>query len=438
MSGLFIEVQTHNGRQLRAPFPSELTVGRSGSRDLPIDDPRMSRAHFKLVLNDSGQAFVTDLFSANGTHLGDDRLPPGQAVPWPLGHAIRAGGTTFTLRHEEGPPPFIETPAPGVDREPQPVIATFDADTSDEFDTLFAEVMDPDLLAALDASAESPIESALEFASVEEMVEAAEQAQQLRDVLEEGRLGKISPITAASGYLLALAAAEGITSLVDPLAGLVIYAGLLIALFFYLAVQWERPQQRYLLGLAMVPLVRLVSLTLPLHRTPEIYWYAIIGIPLAASAVLIARNLDMSRRDVGLALSGIALQFPVALSGLVTGYLYFQWFRPTPLVESLVPRDVWLPILIVFLFSGLVEEFVYRGVVQSSLAKATGASAILVVAALYALLQVGNESALLIVFAFAVALFYGWVAYRTRSIAGVAVAHGIANLLALIILPNLR
>jgi hypothetical protein len=68
-----------------------LTVGRTPSNDLQLEDKGISRHHARIEFD--GQAFaVTDLNSTNGTLLGDSRLLPGISQPWPSGAALRIGG----------------------------------------------------------------------------------------------------------------------------------------------------------------------------------------------------------------------------------------------------------------------------------------------------------------------------------------------------------
>jgi pSer/pThr/pTyr-binding forkhead associated (FHA) protein len=56
-------------------------IGRSADCEVPIDVPAVSRRH-AAILRESGQYFVEDLQSRNGTYLNDkrvtDRLPLGE------------------------------------------------------------------------------------------------------------------------------------------------------------------------------------------------------------------------------------------------------------------------------------------------------------------------------------------------------------------------
>jgi hypothetical protein len=53
----------------------------------------------------------------------------------------------------------------------------------------------------------------------------------------------------------------------------------------------------------------------------------------------------------------------------------------------------------------------------------------------FAVLHVGYESAADVAFVFILALFLGWAVARTRSLLGVALCHGIANVVLYVIVP---
>jgi len=55
----------------------------------------------------------------------------------------------------------------------------------------------------------------------------------------------------------------------------------------------------------------------------------------------------------------------------------------------------------------------------------------------FTVMQLGNRSALQMLFVFAVALFFGWMALRTRSILGVTLAHGLTNVFLFLVFPFL-
>jgi hypothetical protein len=88
-------------------------------------------------------------------------------------------------------------------------------------------------------------------------------------------------------------------------------------------------------------------------------------------------------------------------------------------------------------FTGLLEEFIFRGLIQRSALENLGRRGLLYGAALFAVLHLGYRSALDVIFVFGVALFFGWVVVRTGSILGVTLSHGLTNVALYLFIPFL-
>ncbi len=56
---------------------SEITVGRDPYCDVYVDNPGVSRQHFRISRGDTGEFRVTDLGSSNGTYLNDRPVKVG-------------------------------------------------------------------------------------------------------------------------------------------------------------------------------------------------------------------------------------------------------------------------------------------------------------------------------------------------------------------------
>ncbi len=82
-----------------------MTLGRGSDNEIMIDRPGISRHHARIDFNGTDYT-VTDLHSTNGTFLGEQNLPPSEAVVWAPGENLligevwlrleRAGQTTTT------------------------------------------------------------------------------------------------------------------------------------------------------------------------------------------------------------------------------------------------------------------------------------------------------------------------------------------------------
>jgi membrane protease YdiL (CAAX protease family) len=246
----------------------------------------------------------------------------------------------------------------------------------------------------------------------------------------------VAAVPLAGGYLVAMAVAEVLTALIEPRVGLVLHGVLLTTLLINTALVWRHPGHTLLLSLAFAPLIRLLSLSMPLAGFPRVYWYFIISVPLFAATLVGLRTLGFSMQEVGLTAKALPLQAMVGLTGLTLGYVEYHILRPSPLAQGLAWGELWLPGLILLLSTGFVEELVFRGMMQQAVTKALGVVwGVTYVAALFAVLHVGHLSLLDVAFVFVVALFFGAVKAHTGSIVGVTLAHGLTNILLFLTLP---
>ena len=238
-------------------------------------------------------------------------------------------------------------------------------------------------------------------------------------------------------YFLAIAAAELVTVYVNPVWGTVCHAAVLAALLVHAALERTQARQRFLTALALAPLVRIVSLAMPLTAIPRIWWYPVIYTPLLAAALVTMHLQGYHRRQVGLTFRFSWLQLGVFGAGALLGLGEYLILRPEPLISELTWASVWLPALIFLLAVGFVEEVLFRGVMQTASAPLMGKWAIIYISGIFALLHMGFYSWLDVVFVFGIAVFFGWAVKKERSLVGVTFAHGIANTMLYLIAPFL-
>jgi len=256
------------------------------------------------------------------------------------------------------------------------------------------------------------------------------------------RLGR-TRLTFAAATLAAFATAEVITVFTDPITGIALHGITLLALFVASGFggRGERvadgPLSRLLYALALVPLIRIVSLTMPLGRFDQTYWFLAAGLPVLAAGVVIVGTLGIRPRDIGLRLTrrGTRLQLLIAVFGLALGFAEYHILRPDALIDDLTLRQFVLPALVIMFATGFLEEFIFRGILQRLAEGFLGRSGFLYVSLIFAILHIGYRSATDFLFVLAIALLYGWVVRRTGSIIGVSVSHGITNITLFLVVP---
>lgn len=230
--------------------------------------------------------------------------------------------------------------------------------------------------------------------------------------------------------------AELLTLLPDPRFGMLAHFSTLLILFYNVVVAKHKKLRRLHTALLLIPLVRLVSLGLPLSSLPQMSWYFVASVPLFAAMAVIVRQEEWNREELGFTLGSLPLQLVMALVGLGLGWLEYQILKPLPLTAELTWQAIWLPALILLVSTGYLEELLFRGLLQSAAIPIMGRwPALIFVAALFAVLHIGYASILDVLFVFTVGLSFGLFVLDTRSLLGVTLAHGMTNISLFLLWP---
>jgi uncharacterized protein len=244
------------------------------------------------------------------------------------------------------------------------------------------------------------------------------------------------PLALLLAALGLMVVAEVLTAMVHTGLGLALHAVLLV-LFTWRAAIADGATHDLMAALSVLPLIRVLSIGMPFWLVDQPMHFALVNVPLMAGTVVAAAYLGYGRRQLGLTLGGLPWQVPVIASGVLIGYIERLIIQPPALVDELSVATVWWPVLSLILFTGLSEELLFRGVLQTAAVRALGAPVgILYVSLMFGALHIGWQSALDVAFVTLVGVFFAWVVYRTGSILGVSLSHGITNVMLFIVLPN--
>lgn len=236
-------------------------------------------------------------------------------------------------------------------------------------------------------------------------------------------------------YLQLLTLAELLTTLVEPVSGLTLHGIVLVALIMHGALEQNIHHRRFLLTISLGPLIRLLSLSLPLAGRPLVDWYFGVGALLFVGAIVTTRLIDFDFRRIGFRWGKPFNQIMFGFIGIGLGWLEYVILRPEPLVEEFTLEAIWLPALILTVFTGLLEEMIFRGLIQEASLASYGRFGITYGALLFAVLHVGYGSFFDVVFVFAVAMLFGIYVQKTGSIFGVTLAHSWTNITLFLVFP---
>jgi membrane protease YdiL (CAAX protease family) len=239
-----------------------------------------------------------------------------------------------------------------------------------------------------------------------------------------------------AAYLIAIAVVELVGVYVGVVPSLIGHAILIVVLLGQYALQNQAPYRRILPVLALASLLRILSFSMPVKEVPQIYWYAMIGIPFLVAVALTARLLDFSWVKHGLRLPSRSAQVLVALSGLPLSIVAYLILRPKPLVAGPQWGGIIVAVVMLFLFTGLSEEIFFRGMLLGTATELSGRrNGVLYSSALFAIMYIGSLSLSFVLFAGVVGVFFSWCVSRTGSIWGVVLAHAAISIGMLLVWP---
>lgn len=196
----------------------------------------------------------------------------------------------------------------------------------------------------------------------------------------------------------------------------------------------------YLLqAMILLPLIRIMGLSIPVIELEPLYWLTIMAIPIMVAIWILMQSQHISKETVGLNIGNLPLQLLVGLTGIGFGFVEYLILRPTALIPNLDPINIIFASLIAIISTGLMEELIFRGIIQRNAENIMGKIwGIIFTSILFTSFNISWNSPIDIIFIFAVSLCYGYIFQKTRSILGVSISHGICNAVLFIILPFLN
>jgi membrane protease YdiL (CAAX protease family) len=248
----------------------------------------------------------------------------------------------------------------------------------------------------------------------------------------QSRTGPIPVLVAA------ICASELVLVFVNVALGVLLHAVVLLGILALQAGRSERLDGRALIPLALVPLLRLLSLTMVLPGIDPLYWAALVGLPLVVGGVLAARASGLGLQGLGLSGAPWRPQLAIALLGLPGGLAVWRLGGgASVLPDGASAGEIILIGLVLVLFVGITEEFIFRGVIPGGLSLVYADGAIDLAAVHYGASYLGSLSAGYAASMALAGLLYGLAVRRTGSIAGVGASHALLVVSALLGWPAL-
>ena len=217
------------------------------------------------------------------------------------------------------------------------------------------------------------------------------------------------------------------------------YTLLLLALSFSITVTEKKDIRKIYQALLLLIIFRLVNFSMPIFFEKNLYSFVFIYAPLAIPITLATIHQEVvyeRKRDT---LRRIWIYLPLSvLTGLAFAQAEYALIGARDLISDLSLTNLLIFIIIMFFVVGLVEELIFRSILQTRLEELLGpAGGIFLSSLLFGIMHSTYGTPYEMVYTFLVGCFLGYLFYRTRSLPLVVMIHGSINVFLFGIIPHL-
>jgi uncharacterized protein len=191
------------------------------------------------------------------------------------------------------------------------------------------------------------------------------------------------------------------------------------------------------MSLMLLPVLRLVNLSMPIFFKTTLYTFIFVYSPLAVSVAAILIHQRNSLEEIGITkkhfLTYMILSVPL---GFLLGLGEYLIIRPGYLIPDLTLGNLLILTIVMVFFVGLVEELIFRSILQVRLEQALGVQkALIITSLLFGFMHSGYGTFNEMLYTGFVGLIIGILFHKTKSLPFITVLHGLVNVFLFGVLP---
>ncbi|HCO18955.1 MAG TPA: CPBP family intramembrane metalloprotease domain-containing protein [Tissierellales bacterium] len=190
-------------------------------------------------------------------------------------------------------------------------------------------------------------------------------------------------------------------------------------------------------ALMLLPLFRLLNVAMPVFFNLTLYSYSLVYAPMFIPIYFILKENFLSRSEAGLTFKGFWFYLPLAISlGFALGWGEYHVLHPQMLTVDLDIKNVFILIVTMIFFVGIVEEFVFRSSLQTALQVRLGSIAGLVLSSIiFGFMHSGYRLPQELLYVSFAGMAFGLLFLLSKSLPVIALAHGVTNISLFLIAP---
>jgi membrane protease YdiL (CAAX protease family) len=216
------------------------------------------------------------------------------------------------------------------------------------------------------------------------------------------------------------------------------YTLLLLVLSFSIAVTKKHELRKIYQALLLLIIFRLVNFSMPIFFEKNLYSFVFIYAPLAIPISFAVTHQEVIYEKMRDTLRKIWIYLPLSvLIGFAFGQAEYMLIGARELIPDLSLTNLLMLIIIMVFIVGLIEELIFRSILQTSLEGLFGPfMGILLSSLLFGIMHSTYGTPYEMLYSFFVGGFLGYLFYRTRSLPLLVMIHGSMNVFLFGILPH--
>lgn len=192
-------------------------------------------------------------------------------------------------------------------------------------------------------------------------------------------------------------------------------------------------------ALMLLPLLRLVNISMPIFFEMTLYSYIFIYAPLLIPVYVLIVHQKFTLAQLGFTFRNLTLYIFIAIVlGLVIAEGEYYIIRPGYLIPDLSFINILKVSIVMILFIGFVEELIFRSILQTRLEEAMGMfSGLVITSVMFGMMHSGYGTFYEILFTSLAGFIIGYLFQRTRSLPLIVLIHGLVNIFLFALIPHL-
>lgn len=190
-------------------------------------------------------------------------------------------------------------------------------------------------------------------------------------------------------------------------------------------------------ALMLLPVLRLINLSMPVFFETTLYTFIFVYGSLAVPVAIVIIHQRYSLEQIGISMKNIVpymiLSIPLSL---FLGFGEYLTIKAGYLIPDLTFENLLKLTFIMVFFVGLIEELIFRSILQTRLEQVLSTEeSLLITTLLFGLMHSGYGTFYEILYTGFVGLIMGLAFYKTKSLPFITVLHGFINVSLFGIIP---